>query len=172
MWELTQIGFVFTATMAFLAVFHTPSKKCALVVTSANLLNALLLASFWKTPILTGLDIYLFLSALDLVVMSLLIHLYNVHKQPIMVKVAFISMCFIFVNLGTSWAMLNHVGNIFYHNYVIVIFALNIIQGLLFGKSGLKGFKNGLHTMVNVLGNVRWVYNTNGKISYYQNKTP
>lgn len=170
MWELTQLGFAFTATLAFLSVFHAPYRRCALAVTSANFINLVILASFWKTPILTGLDVYLFLSCLDLGVISALIYLYNKKKQSIMLKMSAISLCFVVVNLVTSWAMLNHVGNIFYYNYVVLIFTLNIIQGLMFGKSGVLGLRNGLHTMVNVLGGIRGVYHTNCETDYNKNK--
>lgn len=69
-----------------------------------------------------------------------------------MLKMSAIILCFVVVNLGTSWAMLNHVRNIFYSNYVILIFTLNILQGLMFGKSGTKGLSNVLSRVGNVLG--------------------
>jgi len=154
---LYDISILFVAIMAFLSVAHAPYRRAALVITAAHFLNFALSDVFSSTNVST----YTFLSCLDLGVVSVLIYLHNKKKQTIMLKMSAISLCFVVVNLGTSWAMLNHVGNIFYYNYVLLIFTLNILQGLMFGKSGIMGLKNGLHTMVNVLGGIRGVYRTN-----------
>lgn len=134
------------AFAAFLSVCYTSYRYAALVVLFAHVLNFTLLASldagiFAKK--LGGLPFYFLL---DLFVMWLMLRLHEDLKQPILLTMAKISAVFVIVHGLCMYAVYvkSYNDNLFYSQYENIIFILNIIQASLFGKSAIRGFRNGI----------------------------